>query len=359
MRKVKKINSKLIPEVNVGLVGHVGHGKCLELKMPVLLNNQVSTGTELLGDLKFEGEIFLEKDKISVYTLAKDGKIKSRFAKRYFEEYCGNLIKIITQSGRWVEVSPDHPFLVNRKGKIEWKRAKELKKGDEIFVLGKFKPKEDLEKAEKEIEFERIVKEFVNGKKGQWILIKFKNGKRCKVKPFRLDENFIKLLAFINTEGYLTSQKLTLSQKTERSMLNEVLAYLRSLGYSYHCHSNKDYVIKPAIIAKYFHKILKGSSKNLGGWFLYLPKKLKRLYLQWFFSLDGHVNLKARGIEILQESSNLLNYLLLLLYEFGIFPKIGKKRVKGKLYYRLWVYVRLINQILLGRNRLISHVMFF
>ena len=338
MKKVKKVNPKLIPEVNVGVVGHVGHGKCLELKMPVLLNNSVSTGKELLRDLRFNGEVFLEEDEIKVYTLADDGKIRSGIAKRYFEEYHGKLIRITTQSGRWVEVSPNHPFLVNKKGELEWKRAEELKEGDEILVLGKFKPREDLEKVEREIEFEKVVREFVAGREGEWIILRFGNGKKCKVKPFRIDENFVKLLAFINAEGHLTPTKLMLSQKKERSMLNEVLRYLKSLGYSYRCYSSKDYVIKPVIIAKYFSRILKGSSKNLRGWILCLPKRLKRLYLRWFFSLEGHVNLNARGIEVVQESSNLLNYLLLLLYEFDIFPKIGRKRVKGKSYYRLWLY---------------------
>ncbi|MCD6371709.1 MAG: translation initiation factor IF-2 subunit gamma, partial [Candidatus Aenigmarchaeota archaeon] len=307
--------------------------------MPILLNNNIVKGRELLPKEKFEKELFYPEDKLKVYTLDKYGYIKSSKGKRYFQIYEDVLIRITTSSGRYVDVSPDHPLLINDKGKLTWKRAIDINKDDEIFVLGKFNPTESLEIVKKTISFEKIVREFIAGKDGEWLIIKFKNGKKAKVKPFRIDEKFVKLLAFLNAEGHLTEKKFMLSQKEERKLLNEILSYLRSLGYDYVCYNGKDYIFKPAIISKYFYRIL-GKSKQLKSWFLYFPKELKRIYLKWFFSLDGTVNLKSRGIELVQKSESLINYLLLSLYEFGIFPKIHRKKVNGKIYWRLLIYGR-------------------
>ena len=331
---------KELPEVNIGVLGHVSHGKCVRIDTPILLNNEILTGKELLTDIpNFKDEVYLENDKIRTYTLDDNWEIYVGEAKRFFQRYSGKLVKITTSNGREVEVSPDHPLLVHENGRCEWRRASEIKEGDEVFVLGKINLNSNIQEAQKKIDFEENIKEFcrIIEKDEEFYKIVFKNGKKAKVKGFRLDENFVKLLAFINAEGHV-GKRLMLTQKEEKEMLNEVLEYLSSLGYSFHLENGKDYIIQPKIAFYYFKKILGGSSKSLKGWFLYLPKDLKKTYLKWFFSLDGHINLKARGIELSQVSQTLVNFILISLYEFGIFPKIYKKKVKGKEYFRLALY---------------------
>ncbi len=128
-----KVDSRLIPEVNIGLLGHVSHGKCILPTDPILLNQSIAEGREFLDSAQdFEKEIFL-KEEIPTFSIDENGNFKSCIAYPFFQKYKGEMIKIITSSGREVNLSPDHPLLVNSKGKIEWKAARDIKEKEEIL----------------------------------------------------------------------------------------------------------------------------------------------------------------------------------------------------------------------------------
>ena len=116
-----------------------------------------------------------------------------------------------------------------------------------------------------------------------------------KLKKIKVDKNFIRFIAFVNSEGTLTETRLTISQKEERELLTKILKYLKKLGYRYKVYNSKDYRITPNVIARYLFHIL-GGGKSIKEWVFFLPTELKKEYLRWFFSLDGSINFKSLGM---------------------------------------------------------------
>lgn len=47
---------------------------------------------------------------------------------------CPHLIKITTETGKELIITPEHKIAINKKGKKEWTEASKLKKGEEVFV---------------------------------------------------------------------------------------------------------------------------------------------------------------------------------------------------------------------------------
>ncbi|MHA1627310.1 MAG: DNA polymerase II large subunit, partial [Candidatus Asgardarchaeia archaeon] len=77
-----------------------------------------------------------------VFSVSDDGKIVKRrikgFVKLKSPDY---LYRIITDTGRMIEVTPDHRMLVLEGGKIRLVEAKDLREGDRLLALSKFEGK--------------------------------------------------------------------------------------------------------------------------------------------------------------------------------------------------------------------------
>ena len=53
----------------------------------------------------------------------------------YFQDYDGPIIEVSGGSGRNISVTPEHPLLVNRLGRITWLKAKDLRPGLDSFAF--------------------------------------------------------------------------------------------------------------------------------------------------------------------------------------------------------------------------------
>lgn len=131
-------------DVNIGLVGHIDHGKCVSLDDFVLVNNDILTGRDLVKLVEEKGTLIKEDGGGKFYdvgfnTYCLDDKLDFVKTKAfvYLQPYRGEMIKVRTVSGRELTTTPNHPFLVNRAGKLEWVRADMLKSGDYISTLKK------------------------------------------------------------------------------------------------------------------------------------------------------------------------------------------------------------------------------
>ena len=133
------------PECNIGTSGHVDHGKCLDPSEYVLLNGRLKTGYEILESLAERARLLKTTDGYSVYELDEslvvsiDSSLKPCESKSilYVQKYSGPMYRILTDSGRSISVTPEHPLLTSRAGSIEWIRARDLKGTDHVAFLSR------------------------------------------------------------------------------------------------------------------------------------------------------------------------------------------------------------------------------
>lgn len=131
------------PEVNIGSAGHVDHGKCLGSNQYVLLDGMPQTGKEILERISKEGKLIGRVDGGEVYEF-QDNRVVSvsdsfepivASSIFYVQDYSGPMFGIRTKTGRSISITPAHPLLVNREGRILWVKARELRLGDHVAFL--------------------------------------------------------------------------------------------------------------------------------------------------------------------------------------------------------------------------------
>ncbi|KHO53873.1 MAG: MoxR-like protein ATPase [archaeon GW2011_AR18] len=127
----------------------------LTLDQDVFINGQLRTGQELLDytiknniQPTKEGNFNLYKLPDSyTYSLNEYGKLEKSECSFYIIPCNDEVITLKTRIGREIKVTKNHPFLVNEKGEIKWKKAAELVEGDYLVSISKL----DDEKSKTEL----------------------------------------------------------------------------------------------------------------------------------------------------------------------------------------------------------------
>jgi intein/homing endonuclease len=89
----------------------------------------------LMGDGYTSRRIDTLKNKDEVMTADPDSlELSSSGIKNYFSKMPKKMLEIRTISGRSLKCDPAHPFLVSKKGKKVWIKAKDLKEGNNLFI---------------------------------------------------------------------------------------------------------------------------------------------------------------------------------------------------------------------------------
>jgi len=131
-------------EINIGLIGHVDHGKCIASDEAVLINNRLIPAQQLAEEAKAgrlisrdSDGVLYAMDGLKTYCLNEDMQIEKSNALVYVQKYRGRLNKIKTRTGRTIKLTRSHPLLVNSNGILEWKRSEDVGVGDCIAILRK------------------------------------------------------------------------------------------------------------------------------------------------------------------------------------------------------------------------------
>ena len=119
------------------------HGKCQRFDEYVLLDGVPVTGPEIMDIALRRGVLITRIDNGELYKFDHSSvvSINERFepvkaaSLFYVERYSGPICSIKSRTGRTLAVTPMHPLLANRKGKIEWIRARDLRQDDYIAFL--------------------------------------------------------------------------------------------------------------------------------------------------------------------------------------------------------------------------------
>ncbi|MFB6141339.1 MAG: ATP-dependent helicase [Halosimplex sp.] len=127
---------------NALIAAPTGSGKCVRPDTPLIIRvdgeARVLRAEELLdetgdrlAEVDEDGELY--DSSVEAYSLS-DGDIELRESMIYRESFEGELYSIRTTYGREVEVTGDHPLLVETKSGPEWRAASEIASGDKIGV---------------------------------------------------------------------------------------------------------------------------------------------------------------------------------------------------------------------------------
>ncbi len=139
----KGLEEPVQPELNIGMVGHVDHGKCISKHESILINNRLIKGIDLVKLALKDGKkltedsegAFYEVPGLNTYAFGKRGDIIRAPGVIYLQRYKGVLRKITTRTGRNITLTKSHPLLRNKNGNLEWVSSAFLNAGDNIAIL--------------------------------------------------------------------------------------------------------------------------------------------------------------------------------------------------------------------------------
>ena len=120
-------------------------GKCLAWSQYVLLDGVPMTGQQIFEKVKTKGAILSRVDGGEVYSfqgnevVSINDRLEPEKAESslYIQRYSGPMYSIRGKTGRELTVTPEHPLLINRRGSVQWTKAKDIREGDYAAFLGK------------------------------------------------------------------------------------------------------------------------------------------------------------------------------------------------------------------------------
>ncbi|MDO8624974.1 MAG: hypothetical protein Q7R47_02740, partial [Candidatus Diapherotrites archaeon] len=119
------------------------HGKCIALEEPILLNHMLRSGTELLSEISkqvspsiiSESERLFAMPHLNAFALDPSFRVVSVPSNLFVQNYEGPMIEIVTNDGKRLKASPEHPLLVNDGLEIRWIKAKDLTENQFVGAL--------------------------------------------------------------------------------------------------------------------------------------------------------------------------------------------------------------------------------
>src|SRR3989344_5826645 len=342
---VNGLNLEVKDNEVVALMGPNGSGKCIDINDKLIINNRLLSGTELLSQLKevnsyyHDGGLVFKKE-FNVYN-------SYGFVKRsipYFENYNSLGYHIKTRSGREVKITPEHQLLTFLKTK-EWKKSQNLS-GEEFIAIPRNISFSINNKLPDPYKWTKNIKgDIIILDKNDYYLVKARlpMGWHYKDYEIKIKKNYdlelIEFFAMLTAEGHIRKYEIMITQKDYADKLFKIAKILRKMGLNarieYH---EKGYVLR--ISNKLFYLFLKNAfgideENRVPNTIFDFSENLKRFYLSWVITFDGHITKRGDGVEIIQKRKSIIDYLAYILLSFNIVSRISIKNIKNKPYYRL------------------------
>ncbi len=231
----------------------------LTLDQSVFINGELKTGHELLEQVKNNNTQILKNGDFDLYkledsytySLNSNGKLKKSECYLYTLPYDDEIIKVKTRIGREIKVSKNHPFLINEKGEIKWKKAEELIEGDYLVTPAALNDEYHTEEVVSHLGIlNELNKKYKIIKYEEYL--KLKEHKEISLPSWILNLNselrkeFLK--TFISLEGCIRDNMIKVSQANKNNI--NILSYLLlkegiiSLFFEKKKKNHSDYVIK-------------------------------------------------------------------------------------------------------------------
>lgn len=276
----------------------------LALNQTVFVNGQLKSGKELLeiarGGFISEDSRGVKLYDINAWTFALNtsGKFEKQKCLLYALPYNDEIIAITTKTGKRIEVTKNHPFLVNENGIIMWKKAEELTKYDYLVGPAKLPSFEQQKVMPHEEAIERMAKQVP------------------KEIPF--DEDFAFWIGFLLSDGSIGEKYVEAVQKNYPEALDRFVEVSKKYGFNPKLATNRGcrYArIYSKALVEYLRirfNVNGGKDKEMPSWFLGFSPEMNREFLKTFISLESSIG--DNRITFTQKSAkntNIISYMLL------------------------------------------------
>ncbi len=348
VRKVKREGTKVRGDMHILLVGDPG---CLVADSQVCFYEQ---GMQKIGYLGFK-----HKQKIDVSLLTLEGSSKGKVFHKYKQKL---VLKVVTESGKQVICTLDHPLL----GKQGWKRADCFVEGEKIRVMPEIPHK---------------VKDYVNTG------FKYVKKSTGKLKDVVLPENFNEDLAAlcgyvlgdgnVHPRGYTVTTYVSDEEKELLPKLKKLWEKVFDVTPAYILREPKESFIvgkngsKRLVKSKQFMHLLEVNSKHVAQALAFLsvkrvpqfvyrsPKKVVASFLRWLFEADGCAFGNGRGrtsIQLKSTRPDLLRDVQLLLLYFGIHSRIVGDNLCIRRAHDMELFMKHIGFVSLKKKKSLKNV---
>ena len=206
--------------------------------------------------------------------------------------------------------------------KISCNKIQKACKGGNDYFSGSFK-KGKLTKVQREslIEFFSTMKTYIP--EGTIINCKHKSQSFIEIADAGFNDEIIRFIALILSEGCLTSNNVKFSQSENELLLDFLNICSTHLKIKAVYEGQFDYAIRNKALVKFLeirYGLQEGNSykSSIPKWIFSLPNKKLCVFLRSFFSAEGNVNEKSNQIALIQANKKSIYLIGYALKKFGV-----------------------------------------